>query len=183
MHGSCLMRTVELPPQNEPHTAFGKSFAVCMYPPDGDALMYRTCTEYDRARTAAGLYGFLVPKLVHSPQAQVLSAGGPKARLRFLTPYPSRSFSSKRPGARRTRPRPWRSPLGSLVDPLGVPAPHADGYGRQRRPVRRRTLLSLFSVRPVLQGSKSWEVLQDHSESVNHAASLSDLHARASAPS
>ena len=81
MHGSCLMRTVELPPQNEPHTAFGKSFAVCMYPPDGDALMYRTCTEYDRARTAAGLYRFLV----HSAQAQVLSAGGPKARLRFLT--------------------------------------------------------------------------------------------------
>ena len=42
-------------------------------------------TEYDRARTAAGLYGFLVPNLVHSAQAQVLSAGGPKARLRFLT--------------------------------------------------------------------------------------------------
>ena len=86
----------------------------------------------------------------------------------------------KRPGARRTRPRPWRSPLGSLVDPLGVPAPHADGYGRQRRPVQRRTL---FSVRPVLQASKSEEVLQDHSESVNHQASLSDLHARAPVPS
>ena len=73
--------------------------------------------------------------------------------------------------SRAGRPTALRSPLRSPVDPPGVPAPPGDAFGRQRRPVQRRSLFLAFLAagRPSRR-----EVGKSASESVNPSLSSSD---------